>query len=82
MYTQEELKAARTVISRYSESKGITEEEMREQMKALFLNAIESGDHALDTMFADLKLSGKEPTEDELVAFMYRKIRKICKNET
>ncbi len=77
MYTQEELKAARTVISRYSESKGITEEEMREQMKALFLNAIESGDPALDTMFADLKLSGEEPTEDELVAFMYRKIRKM-----
>ena len=81
VYTPEELKAARTVISRYAESKGISEEKLREQMKALFINAIEIGDPTLDSMFADMELSGDEPTEDELVAFMYRKIRKIYKNE-
>ena len=82
MYTQEELKAARTVISRYAETKGISEEQLREQMKALFINAIEIGDPTLDSMFSDMELSGDEPTEDELVAFMYRKIRKTYKNET
>ena len=82
MYTESELKAARKVIARYAEQKGIPEEKLRSQMREIMISALNSGDPNLLAQFRDLQLSGTEPTEDEIVAFLYRSITDSISHES
>ena len=70
MYTQKELKRAAAHIRRLARENGLSEEDMRAEMKAAMDAGRNNPDPDVQAKWAGFKYSGPEPTVDEFVLWV------------
>ena len=76
MYTKMELTKAERAITEIAKENGVTEEHVREAMTEAIEAARSDPSPSVQAQWRDFEFAGPEPTPEEFIAWMTRKINR------